>query len=81
LLSEFVWKDVRELDFELSQHRIELVQGEVVLAFFDSKQRHVGNAGLLGKLGIRQFAPGFTQEQCQLTIQAFSHPKKVAKEL
>ena len=78
-LSIFFRKHVREPDFELPEHRIQLVQSEVVLAFFNAEQGHVGNAGLLGKLGIRQRTPGFTQKQGQLTIQAFSHRRKVAK--
>ena len=52
----------------------------MMFALFDAKQRHVRNTGLLAELGIRHLASGFTQEFRQLTIKAFSHPRKVAKE-
>lgn len=58
----------------------EFVQGDMMLAPFDAEQRHVGNPGLFAELGIRHFTSGFTQKSSQLTIKAFAHQGKVAKE-
>ena len=66
------------MDFELSHHGFQLVDREVMLAFFNAEQRHVGNTGFLGKLSVRQLTPGFAQKQGQLTIHAFFHPSNLA---
>jgi len=78
--SVFVRKDVRQPNFELTHHGFQLVDGEVMLALFNAEQGHVGDAGFLSKLGIRQLAPGFAQEQGQLTIHAVLHPFRVSKQ-
>ena len=51
-----------------------------MFAFFNAEQRHVGNARFLGKLSIRQLAPGFAQVDGQLTVEALSHRLKVSEQ-
>ena len=79
--SALVRKHVRNPQFELPQHRIQLVHSEMMLALFNPVQRHVGNTGLFGELGIREISPLFTQEGGQLTIEALSHSRSLANKL
>lgn len=78
--SIFVRKNIADLDLQLVQHGFELVEGEVMLALFDAIKGHRCQSSFLGELGIRKLTPGFAQVFRELTVEAFSHPEKVAKE-
>lgn len=78
-ISKLVGKDVAQLDLELVHHGFELVEGDVVFALLDAEEGHVGNPGLFGELGIGHFTPGFAEVFGNLSIQALSHPGKVAR--
>ena len=79
--SELVREHVRNPQFKLPQHRIQLVHSEMMFAFFNPVQRHVGNTGLFGELGIREISPLFTQEGGQLTVEALSHARSLANKV
>lgn len=72
--SIFFGKNITELDLEPVHHGFQFVQGQMKFAAFEPVQGGVGNSGLLGELGIRQFPPLFSQVFGQLSIKASSHP-------
>lgn len=51
----------------------------MVLAMLNAVERLMGDAGLLGELGVRRLPAFFPQELRQLPVQIALHPQKVAK--
>lgn len=59
-VSELVGENVAELNFEFIQNRFQLVEGNAVLAPFDTVQRGMGDPNLFGEICVREIAPSLS---------------------
>ena len=78
-LSEFFRENVPQFHLQPIQDRLQLVEGDMVLAAFDAVQRGVRNPYLLGKIRIRQARPRLPQEFRKLAIQVSLHTRNTVK--
>ena len=78
-VSKFVRENIPQLDFKFVQNRFQLIEGNMMLASFNSVQRGMGDPDLFGEICVREIAPRFSQEFRKLAIQVSLHRERLAK--
>ena len=77
--SKLLRKNILEPDAKLLDHRLQLVQGEMVFAALDPVEGGVGDADLLREFGVRKPASFFLQKRCELFFQMPPHIASMAE--
>jgi hypothetical protein len=78
LKSIFVRENIPQTEIQPAQQRFQSIQREMLHPVFDPKNRLVRQTGLLGEVGVGQFAALFPHELGQLLVKIASHRQTMA---